>query len=354
MASIDEVKNVFLQAIKLGASDLHILSNEIPIVRIDGNLYKLEGRERMSSEAAEQILLMTMRPEQAERLKKDKEVDFSFNFDGSRVRANIYYERGKAAGSFRFITEKVRTFEELGLPPVIQEFCSKEQGLLIVTGPTGHGKSTTIASLISYINSNFSRHVVTVEDPVEYVFKNEKSIISQRELGTDTFSFGRALKSVLREDPDVVFIGEMRDQETFNAALTIAETGHLVFTTLHTNDAAQAPSRIIDAFPKSQQTQVRQQLANVLTGVISQRLIQRASNKGRILACEIMVANSAIKSLIREEKTHQIQSVIQTSASEGMITLDKVLADYVSRGEITLEEAVKWTIDPKQFKQMVF
>jgi len=354
VASIDEARNIFQKAIDLGASDLHILTDESPIVRIDGNLFKLPEMNRLAQGSTEKFLLTTLRPEQIERLKSDKEVDYSFNFDGSRVRANVYFERGRPAGSFRFITEKVRTIEDLGLPPVIQEFGNREQGLIVITGPTGHGKSTTIASLIGYINTNHSRHVVTVEDPIEYIFKNEKSIISQRELGTDTFSFGRALKSVLREDPDVVFIGEMRDLETFEAALTIAETGHLVFTTLHTNDASQTPSRIIDAFPRNQQTQVRQQLANVLAGVISQRLIQKASGKGRVVACEVMIANSAIKSLIREDKVHQIQSIIQTSASEGMITLDKVLADYVSRGEITLEEALKWTSDIKEFKQMVF
>jgi len=354
MSSLVEVRDVFLKAILLGASDLHLLSNELPIVRIDGTLKKLEEFGKLDGARVEAFVLTTLRPEHVEKLKSEKEVDFSFNFDGARVRANVYFERGKAAASFRYITEKARTFEELGLPPIIQEFGNREQGLLIVTGPTGHGKSTTIASLIGYINTNFSRHILTVEDPIEYVFKNEKSIISQRELGTDTFSFGRALKSALREDPDVVFIGEMRDLETFEAALAIAETGHLVFTTLHTNDAAQTPDRIIDVFPRNQQTQVRQQLANVLSGVISQRLIPKANKKGRIAACEIMIASQAIKSLIREDKTHQIQSVIQTSASEGMITLDKVLSDYVSRGEITLEEALKWASDAKQFKQMVF
>ena len=317
-------------------------------------MHKVEEFGSLDPMRVETFVSATLRPEHAEKFKKEKEVDFSFNFDGARVRANVYFERGKVAASFRFITEKVRSFEELGLPPVVQEFGNRAQGLLIVTGPTGHGKSTTIASIISYINTNFSRHILTVEDPIEYIFKNEKSIISQRELDTDTLGFARALKSALREDPDVVFIGEMRDLETFEAALTIAETGHLVFTTLHTNDAAQAADRIVDVFPRNQQIQVRQQLANVLTGVISQRLIPKASKKGRIIACEVMIANQAIKSLIREDKTHQIQSVIQTSASEGMITLDKVLADYVSRGEIALEEALKWTSDVKQFKQMIF
>jgi len=354
MGNLEKLKGIFKRAIDAGASDLHIVPNEIPVLRVDGNLRKLEGEEVLSPSESESLIALTLRPEYLERLKSEKEVDFSFNFDGSRVRANIYFEMGNVAASFRFIPGEVKSFEELGLPPIIQEFGNKEQGLLIVTGPTGHGKSTTIAALIEYINNQFARHIVTVEDPVEYVFKNKKSIISQREYGTDTLSFSRALRSALREDPDVVFVGEMRDIDTFEAVLTIAETGHLVLTTLHTNSASQTPQRIIDIFPKNQQIQVRQQLANVLSGVVSQRLIQRASGKGRILACEIMVANAAIRNLIREDKTHQIQSVVQTSASEGMITLDKVLADYVSRGEITLEEALQWTSDPKQFKQMVF
>lgn len=354
MDALGKVTTIFQKTVQLGASDLHLVPGEIPIVRIDGNLNKLSDEQPLSQGEVEEVIQATLRPEYAKKLKTDKEVDFSFNFDGARVRANIYFEKKGVAGSFRFISQRIKSIEDLGLPPIIKEFAGREQGLVVITGPTGHGKSTTIASLIEYINNTFSKHIITIEDPVEYVFENKKCIISQRELGTDTLSFSRALRSALREDPDVVFIGEMRDVETFEAALTIAETGHLVLTTLHTNDAAQAPDRIIDVFPKNQQEQVRQQLANVLAGVISQRLIPRASGKGRIVACEVMIANGAIKSIIREDKTHQITSVIQTGASEGMITLDKVLAGYVSTGEITLEEALTWTSDAKNFKQMVF
>jgi len=354
MPSVEDLKRIFKKAADAGSSDLHLTSGEKPIVRIDGKLQKLSDEEKMSDHEIRELVLLTLRPEYVERLRREKEVDFSFNFDGSRIRANVFFESGTMSGSYRFITEKIRLFDELGLPPIIQEFGNYAQGLVVISGPTGHGKSTTIAAIIEYINQSAPKHIVTVEDPVEYVFKSAKSIISQRELGTDTLSFERALRSVLREDPDVVFIGEMRDLPTFDAALTIAETGHLVFTTLHTNSAAQTPDRIIDVFPKNQQDQVRQQLANVLTGVVSQRLIQKSSGQGRAVACEIMIANPAIKSLIREDKTHQIQSVIQMSASEGMITLDKVLADYVSKGEISLDEALKWSADPKQFKQMVF
>lgn len=354
MADLNRLKAIFQKAVDIGASDVHIVPGENAIYRIDGDLKKLEDGDTLSAKEAESLISLTLRPDLVDRLKKLKEIDYSFNFDGSRVRANVFFERGNVAGSFRFIPAQVKSFEELGLPPILKDFAKREQGLLIITGPTGHGKSTTIASMIDYINETFSRHIVTVEDPIEYIFKNKKSIISQREYGNDTLSFKRALRSVLREDPDVVFVGEMRDVETFEAVLTIAETGHLVFTTLHTNDAAQTPGRIIDTFPKNQQSQVRQQLANVLSGVVSQRLIPKASGKGRVLASEIMVANSAIKNLIRESKLHQINSIIQTSASEGMITLDKVLADLVSRGEITLEEALQWTSDAKAFKQMVF
>jgi twitching motility protein PilT len=354
MGYLEKTKDIFKKAVGARASDLHLISGEKPAIRVDDRLLKIEDEEVLSSEATEQLILVTMRPEYVERLKSEKEVDFSFNYDGARIRANIYFEQGHMAGAFRFISEKVRLVEELGLPPIIQEFANREQGLVIISGPTGHGKSTTIAALIEYVNRNHAKHIVTVEDPIEYVFSNEKCIINQRELGTDTLSFPRALRSVLREDPDVVFIGEMRDLDTFEAALTIAETGHLVFSTLHTNNSAQTADRIVDMFPKNQQSQIRQQLANVLVGVVSQRLLQKASGEGRIPACEIMVVNSAIASLIREGRTHQVQSVIQTSASEGMITLDKVLSDLVSRGEVTLEEAIKWTSDVKEFKKMVF
>lgn len=354
MDALDKTKSIFEKAVKSGASDLHVISGQNPIIRIDGKLGVLDAEPALSPQDVEAFISQTLRPECVERVRSEKEVDFSFNFAGSRIRANVYFEKGSVAASYRFISEEVKLFDELGLPPIVEEFGNREQGLLIVTGPTGHGKSTTIAALVEYINRKYSKHIITIEDPIEYIFKNKKSIITQRELGTDTLGFGRALRSALREDPDVVFIGEMRDQETFEAALTIAETGHLVLTTLHTNSAAQTPDRIIDVFPRNQQDQIRQQLANVLAGVISQRLIQKANTKGRVVACEVLIANAAIRSLIREEKTHQIESVIQTSASEGMITLDKVLSDFVSRGEITLEEALKWANDVKQFKQMVF
>lgn len=354
MADVHAVERIFKKAVDAKSSDLHIVAFEKPIIRVNDELKKLEEEETLTEKGAEEFILATLRPEFVDRLKMEREVDFSFNFSGARVRSNIFYQEGTVSASYRFITENIRLFDELGLPPVMEEFATKEQGLVIITGPTGHGKSTSIAAMIEFINQSRAKHIVTIEDPVEYVFKNEKSIVTQRELGVDTLSFKRALRSVLREDPDVVFIGEMRDLATFEAALTIAETGHLVFTTLHTNNAFQAPQRIIDVFPSDQQDQVRQQLANVLSGVVSQRLIQKTDGGSRILACEVLIANDAVKALIREQKTHQLQSIIQTGASEGMITMDKVLADYVSKGDITLEEGIKWANDVKLFKQMVF
>jgi twitching motility protein PilT len=294
-----------------------------------------------------------MLPDQIERLRQRKEIDFSFGYQQMRFRTNVFYQKGYVSASLRLIPLSVKTIDQLGLPPILEKFTLPSQGFVIITGPTGHGKSTTLAAMIEHINSDRSEHIITIEDPIEYVFEHKKSIISQREVGSDTNSFGRALRSALREDPNVVLVGEMRDLETIEAALTLAETGHLVFTTLHTNSASQTADRIIDIFPPHQQQQVRMQLANVLLGVVSQRLLPRISG-GRVLACEIMLANSAVRNTIREGKTHQLPNIIQTSASEGMISLDKVLAELVSKGEITIDDALAWSLDPKAFKMMVY
>lgn len=294
-----------------------------------------------------------MLPDQVERLRQRKEIDFSFGFQQTRFRSNVFYQKGYLSTSLRLISLKVKTIEELGLPPILEKFTLVSQGLVIITGPTGHGKSTTLAAVIEHMNQNRSDHIITIEDPIEYVFEHKKSIISQREVSSDTNSFSRALRSALRQDPDVILVGEMRDLETIDAALTLAETGHLVFTTLHTNSASQTADRIIDVFPPHQQQQIRMQLANVLLGVVSQRLMPRISG-GRVLACEIMMANSAVRNTIREGKTHQLPNIIQTSASEGMISLDKVLAELVSKGEITIDDALAWSLDPKAFKMMVY
>lgn len=347
-----EIDAIMAEAVKRNASDIHLTAQVPVMLRTDGRLEAYQSE--LDKKHSEAIILSFMDDFQRERLKREKEVDFSFSYEKDvRFRANVFYQRGDLSASMRLIPSKIQTFEELGLPPVIEKFTTSSQGFVIVTGPTGHGKSTTLASMVNHINHTRKEHIITIEDPIEYMFKNDKSIIEQREVYSDTRSFARALRSALREDPNVILIGEMRDLETISAALTLAETGHLVYTTLHTNDAAQTADRIIDVFPPHQQQQVRQQLANVLLGVVSQRLLPRTSG-GRIIACEILIANNAVRNIIREGKTHQLPNIIQTSVSEGMITLDKVLAELVSKGEVSLDDALAWATDPKSFKMKVY
>lgn len=347
------MKKLLDLAIERKASDLHLTVGVPPTIRIDGKLSAVPDEPVLTVETVSKLIQSFMTTEQLERLKIRKEVDFSFGYQDMRFRTNTYFQKGNLAASLRLIPKLIKSINELGLPPILEKFTNPSQGFFIITGPTGHGKSTTLAAMINHINHSRSEHIITIEDPVEYVFEHDKSIISQREVGSDTNSFARALRSSLREDPNVVLVGEMRDLETIDAALTLAETGHLVYTTLHTNSAAQTADRIVDVFPPHQQQQVRMQLANVLLGVVSQRLIPRTSG-GRIVACEIMVANSAVRATIREGKTHQLPNIIQTSAAEGMITLDKVLAELVSKGEITIDNALTWSLDPKAFKMMVY
>ncbi len=350
---IPEMKKLLDLAIEKKASDLHLTVGVPPMIRIDGALMAVPNEPNLTGEQAGKLIQSFMTQEQVERLKVRKEVDFSFGYQDMRFRTNTYFQKGNLAASLRLIPKLIKSITDLGLPPILEKFTSPSQGFMIITGPTGHGKSTTLAAMINQINHTRSEHIVTVEDPIEYVFEHDKSIISQREVGSDTNSFARALRSCLREDPNVVLVGEMRDLETIEAALTIAETGHLVFATLHTNSAAQTADRIIDVFPPHQQQQVRMQLANVLLGVVSQRLLPRTQG-GRVVACEIMVANSAVRNTIREGKTHQLPNIIQTSAAEGMIAMDKVLAELVSKGEITIDNALTWALDPKAFKMMVY
>jgi twitching motility protein PilT len=340
-------------AVEKKASDLHLTVGIPPTVRIDGKLLAIPEAPVCTAEKIKEFISSFTQAEMIDKFKLKKELDFSFGYKEMRFRVNIYYQKGCEAVSLRLIPKQIKTIKELGLPPILERFTEHSQGFVILTGPTGSGKSTTLAALINNINETQRKHIITVEDPIEYVFEHNKSIISQREIGPDTDSFSSALRSALREDPDVVLVGEMRDLETIEAALTIAETGHLVFATLHTNSASQTADRIISVFPSHLRQQVSSQLASVLLGVISQRLIPKV-NGGRVMAAEIMIASSAIKSLIREGKTYQIPNVIQTSASEGMISLDKVLAEYVSRGDITLEDALTWAQDPKSFKMMVY
>lgn len=348
-----DLKKLLEAAIDAQASDLHLTVGVSAIIRVDGRLLSLPNDPIFTEERAQKLITSVLLPNQLETLQKEREIDFSFSFGASRIRANIYHQRGALAASFRFIPRQIRTLQELNLPPILERFTQSTQGLVIIAGPTGHGKSTTLAALVELINQSRSDHIITIEDPIEYVFEHKKSIISQREVGSDTNSFGRALRAALREDPNVILVGEMRDLETIEAALTIAETGHLVFTTLHTNSAAQTADRMINVFPTEQQEQIRMQLASVLVGTVSQRLIPRVAG-GRIVASEILLANNAVKTMIREGKSHQIDNIISTSAAEGMIGLDKVLAELVSKGEISLDDALAWALDPKAFKMLVY
>jgi twitching motility protein PilT len=295
-----------------------------------------------------------LRDDQIQRFESEWELDFSYSLSKiARFRCNIYRDRGNVAGAFRLIPARIPTIRELNLPPILEDITRKPRGLVLVTGPTGSGKSTTLAAMIGVINSERSCHIITIEDPIEYLHPHKMSIINQREVGHDTKSFAAALRSALREDPDVILVGEMRDLETMSTAITAAETGHLVFATLHTNNAAQTVERIIDVFPTSQQDQVRVQLANTLVAVISQQLLPRADGPGRVPACEVMICTPAIRNLIREMKFHQIPSIIQTSGEIGMQTMDQSLRDLYNRGLITYEEAMSRAINPDELKKLI-
>lgn len=348
-----EIQKYLEYTISHNASDLHLMVGALPVVRIDGELRPISGEEVLTPERVEALTFEITSPEQKDLLLTNKEVDFSFALgEVARFRVNAFYEKGYIATALRLIPMKIRTIEELGLPPVVGRFADLPQGFILVTGPTGQGKSTTIAALLNQINESRSAHIVTIEDPIEYVYPVKRALIAQRELHLDTHSWDIALRSVLREDPDVVLIGEMRDYETTAAALTIAETGHLVFATLHTNSASQTIDRIIDQFPDYQQSQVRQQLSQVIEGVVSQRLLP-AIDGGRVPAVEILMANSAIKSTIRDGKTHLIDNIIQTSASQGMILLETSLANLVKAGKISYDVALAHTLRTEELNRLV-
>lgn len=321
------------------ASDLHLSVSRYPTIRIDGRLIPLTNREILTSRSVKDLAYAILTEEQRQLFEKERELDISYELEGkTRFRANFFYQRGYASVALRLIPSKIRTLEELNIDPVIYDFTVPSQGFVLVVGPSGHGKSTTLAALIDKINHERYEHIVTIEDPIEYVYIQDRCIINQREVHIDTKSFHNALRSVFREDANVILVGEMRDWETISTAVTAAETGHLVFATLHTNSAAQTIDRIIDSFPASQQGQIRAQLAANLLGIVSQRLIPRTEG-GRIPALEIMIANSAVRNLIRESKIHQIDLVINTSADEGMVTLNSSLAKLVRDKEISMENA---------------
>ncbi len=339
--------------VERGGSDLHVTSGTYPQIRIAGKLVPLTQFEQLTPQDTQRLAYSVLNEGQKQKFEEESELDLSFGIQGlARFRANIYRQRGAVGAAIRVIPYQIRSFEELGLPKVVQELAERPKGLVLVTGPTGSGKSTTLAAMLDKINSERSEHIVTIEDPIEFVHPHKKCIVNQREVFSDTHSFKNALKSILRQDPDVVLVGEMRDLETIAAAITIAETGHLTFGTLHTNSCAQTINRIIDVFPTGQQPQVRAQLSLVLEGVLSQTLIPKIGG-GRVMAMEIMVATPAIRNLIREEKIHQIYSAIQSGSKYGMQTMNQSLADLVRRHLITREDAMNRSTIPDELAQLL-
>lgn len=353
MAGNLRIEILLEEVIKKRASDLHLQVAMPPMLRIDGRLTPITGYDVLNEENVETLVFAILDEEQKQILLKDKEFDFSFAFgDLGRFRVNAFHERGNLAAALRLIPNEIKSIAELGLPAVVNSFANYPRGLVLVTGPTGSGKSTTLAALIDQINTEKSHHIITIEDPIEFTHKSKKSLVVQREVHYDTYSFSAALRSSLRQDPDVVLIGEMRDLETISAAITIAETGHLVFATLHTNSAAQSIDRMIDVFPPHQQPQIRSQLANILQTICSQRLIP-AIGGGRIAAAEILLATPAVRNIIREGKSHQLDAVIQTGGDIGMQSMDRTLANLVQAGTITYDEARNYAVDLSEFERMM-
>ncbi|MGA9751199.1 MAG: type IV pilus twitching motility protein PilT [Acidobacteriota bacterium] len=338
-----------------GGSDLHITVNSPPQIRIHGKLTPIEGTKPLTAAETKQLCYSILTDQQKHKFEESLELDLSFGIKGlSRFRGNIFSQRGAVAGAFRTIPYEIRGFQELGLPTIVEKLCEKPRGLILVTGPTGSGKSTTLAAMIDKINRERSDHIITIEDPVEYLHPHKSCVVNQREIGSDTYSFKNALKSILRQDPDVVLIGEMRDLETIEAALRIAETGHLTFATLHTNSAVETINRIIDVFPSHQQSQVRTQLSFVLQGILCQALLPTRDGKGRCLTVEIMVPNAAIRNLIREDKVHQLYSVMQTGQSgHGMQTFNQSLADLYLKGKLDLETAMARSSMPDELQELI-
>jgi twitching motility protein PilT len=345
---------ILYKASVMGASDVHITAGAKPMVRVDGKIRPLDEFSVLTVEMTQRLLYSVMSEKHRKQLEEKGQVDFSFGVkDVGRFRANVFFQRGSVAGAFRRLPNRIMTIDEVGLPKKVLDLCHRSMGLVLVTGPTGSGKTTTLATLISYINENFPYHIITIEDPIEYVFHHRKSIVNQREIGEDVDNFADALRAALREDPDVILVGEMRDLETIEIALRAAETGHLVFGTLHTNTAVSTITRIIDVFPPEQQEQVRIQLSFVLQGVISQRLVPKIGG-GRVLAYELLIPNTAIRSLIRENKLQQIYSIMQSGQAEtGMQTMNQSLASLYRSGLITLEDAFRFSPDIKELERML-
>jgi len=351
------IEELLEDAVGKGASDIHISANLPPVFRIDGKLIRT-NMEALTAENVETLVFPILNNEQRRKLEQEWELDLSYGIHGlGRFRVNVYKNNGTYAAAFRTINTQVPSFETLGLPPVVKKITERPRGLILVTGPTGSGKSTTLASMIDHINETRNEHILTIEDPVEFVHKSKKSVVHQRELGQDTRSFANALKSALREDPDIILVGEMRDLDTISLAITAAETGHLVMGTLHTSSASQTIDRIIDVFPQGQQQQIRIMLSNSLCAVFSQTLLPKLSEngekKGRVMAQEIMVVNGAIANLIREGKTSQMYSAIQTGAQHGMQTLETALANLYKKGLISAEDALAKSSRPDELKRLI-
>lgn len=349
-----EIRELLVISVQEKASDLHLSVGQPPLLRIAGELVPLSKKPPLTAQFIEEFAAALLTQEQRARLHQDREIDFSYNLEEhkARFRGNIFYAMGNLGIALRFIPKTIRTIEELNLPSVLHQFTRARQGFVIVAGPSGHGKSTTLASLIDEINHTRSEHIITIEDPIEYIFQDDKSVIAQREVTKDTRNFASALRATFRQDPDVIMVGEMRDAETIGTAITAAETGHLVFATLHTNSASQTIHRIVDSFPSEQQAQVRSQLSGSLLGIISQRLVRRIQG-GLIPACEVMIVNTAAANLIRENKVHELPLVIETSAEEGMISMNRSLAALVKIREITLDSALQYSLNPTELHTLV-
>ena len=346
------LNDYLFDAIKLGASDLHITTDLPPMVRVHGKVEPLEYPP-LTSNMTREMIYDILSNDQRQRLENDWELDFSYTLPKTaRFRVNVYFQRGAMGAAFRTIPHEIKNFSELGLPEVVEDLCEKPRGLVLVTGPTGSGKSTTLASMIDKINQSRHEHIMSVEDPIEFLHNHKSCIVNQREVNQDTKSFAEALKHVLRQDPDVILVGEMRDDETISIALTSAETGHLVFATLHTQDAPQTIDRIIDVFPAHQQGQIRVQLANALQGILTQTLLPTRDGKGRVVACEILVPTPGVRNLIREGKNHQIYSAMQTGGKFGMQTMDAALVELLRKGLISREEAEKRSSNPDEMHRL--